>query len=107
MKKLAEICYKHGILVVSDEIHSDMALPGNKHIPFATVSELAEQNSITYMAPSKTFNMAGLISSSYIIPNKEIRKKFSEFSQKNSELASGNICLYKPPKLLTKTAAIG
>lgn len=91
--QLAEICYKHGILVVSDEIHSDMALPGNRHTPFATVSELAEQNSITYMAPSKTFNMAGLISSSYIIPNKDIRKKFSEYLE-NSELANGNIFAY-------------
>ncbi|MFV0472498.1 MAG: MalY/PatB family protein [Paludibacteraceae bacterium] len=93
MKRLAGICYKHGILVVSDEIHSDMALPGEKHVPFATVSELAEQNSITYMAPSKTFNMAGLISSSYIIPNKEIRKKFGDFLE-NSELANGNIFAY-------------
>lgn len=91
--QLAEICYKHGILVVSDEIHSDMALHGNRHTPFATASELAEQNSITYMAPSKTFNMAGLISSSYIIPNKDIRKKFSEYLE-NSELANGNIFAY-------------
>ena len=91
--QLAEICYKHGILVVSVEIHSDMPLPGNRHTPFATASELAEQNSITYMAPSKTFNMAGLISSSYIIPNKDIRKKFSEYLE-NSELANGNIFAY-------------
>ena len=91
--KVAEICHKHGELVVSDEIHSDMALPGNVHTPFASVSELAEQNSITYMAPSKTFNMAGLVSSSYIIPNSEIRKKFSDFMD-NSELANGNIFAY-------------
>ncbi len=93
LKKVAEICHKHGVLVVSDEIHSDMALPGNVHTPFASVSELAEQNSITYMAPSKTFNMAGLVSSSYIIPNSEIRKKFSDFMD-NSELANGNIFAY-------------
>ena len=91
--KVAEICHKHGVLVVSDEIHSDMALPGNVHTPFASVSELAEQNSITYMAPSKTFNMAGLVSSSYIIPNSEIRKKFSDFMD-NSELDNGNIFAY-------------
>ena len=91
--KVAEICHKHGVLVVSDEIHSDIALPGNVHTPFASVSELAEQNSITYMAPSKTFNMAGLVSSSYIIPNSEIRKKFSDFMD-NSELANGNIFAY-------------
>lgn len=93
LRKLAAICYRHGILVVSDEIHSDMALKGYKHIPFATVSELAQQNSITYMAPSKTFNMAGLISSSYIIPHPEIRKKFKEYLE-NSELANGNIFAY-------------
>lgn len=91
--KVAEICHKHGVLVVSDEIHSDMALPGNVHTPFASVSELAAQNCITYMAPSKTFNMAGLVSSSYIIPNGEIRKKFSDFMN-NSELANGNIFAY-------------
>lgn len=93
LRKIASICYKHGILVVSDEIHSDIALKGYKHIPFATVSEQAQQNSITYMAPSKTFNMAGLISSSYIIPNPEIRNKFKEFLE-NSELANGNIFAY-------------
>ncbi len=93
LTKVAEICQKHGILVVSDEIHSDMALPGNVHTPFASVSEMAAQNSITYMAPSKTFNMAGLVSSSYIIPNREIRKKFSDFMD-NSELANGNIFAY-------------
>lgn len=97
LKKVAEICYRHGILVVSDEIHSDLALPGNKHIPFATVSELAEQNSLTFMAPSKTFNMAGLISSSYIIPNDNIRKKFKSFLS-NSELANGNIFAYYAAK---------
>ena len=102
--RLAEICYKHGILVVSDEIHSDMALPGFRHTPFATVSELAEQNSITYMAPSKTFNMAGLISSSYIIPNKDIRKKFSEFLV-NSELANGNIFAYFAAKAAYENGA--
>ena len=102
--RIAEICYKHGILVISDEIHSDMALPGNMHTPFATVSELAEQNSITYMAPSKTFNMAGLISSSYIIPNVIIRKKFSEFLE-NSELANGNIFAYIAAKAAYQNGA--
>lgn len=102
--KVAEICWKHGIMVVSDEIHSDMALPGNHHTPFATVSEFAEQNSITYMAPSKTFNMAGLISSSYIIPSKAIRKKFSDFLE-NSELSNGNIFAYIAAKAAYKNGA--
>lgn len=97
LRKVAEICYKHGILVVSDEIHSDMALKGHHHTPFGTVSELAQQNSITYMAPSKTFNMAGLISSSYIVPNPEIRKRFQEYLE-NSELSNGNIFAYTAAK---------
>ncbi len=74
--KLADFCASKGILVISDEIHSDMALFGHKHIPFASVSEAAEQNSITFGAPSKTFNIAGIVSSYAIVPNNEIRNKF-------------------------------
>ena len=92
MEKVAAICYRHGILVVSDEIHSDMALAGYKHIPFGTVSEQARQNSITYMAPSKTFNIAGLISSNYIIPNPDIRKNLDYLE--NLELTNGNLFAY-------------
>ncbi len=93
LKRLAAICSKHKITVVSDEIHADMVLKGHKHIPFATVSEEAAQISLTFMAPSKTFNMPGLISSSYIIPNKEIRNTFVNFLE-NSELTGGNIFAY-------------
>lgn len=81
LQALAEICRRHDILVVSDEIHGDMALFGHKHIPFASVSNAAEQNSITLSAPSKTFNMAGIVSSYSIIPNKEIRQSFYHFLQ--------------------------
>lgn len=73
---LADFCYDHHILVISDEIHCDMALWGNKHVPFATVSEEAAQGSITFGAPSKTFNIAGIVSSYAIVPNDEIRRKF-------------------------------
>lgn len=74
--KLAEFCAARGIIVISDEIHCDMALFGHKHIPFASVSEAAEQNSITFGAPSKTFNIAGIVSSYSIVPNNELRNKF-------------------------------
>jgi cystathionine beta-lyase len=93
LKQLAVICSKHNIIVVSDEIHADMVLKGHKHIPFATVSEDAAQLSLTFMAPSKTFNMPGLISSSYIIPNAELHKIFVEFMEA-SELTGGNIFAY-------------
>lgn len=76
LQRLASICRRKGILVISDEIHADMALWGKKHIPFATVSEDAEQNSITFCAPSKTFNIPGIVSSFSVVPNNEIREKF-------------------------------
>lgn len=74
--RLADFCKERGILVISDEIHCDMALFGHKHIPFASVSEAARENSITFQAPTKTFNMAGLVSSYAIVPNEQLRTKF-------------------------------
>ena len=76
LERLAGFCHSRGIIVISDEIHCDMALFGNKHIPFAHVSEKAAQCSITFGAPSKTFNIAGIVSSYAIVPNPELREKF-------------------------------
>ncbi len=80
---MADICKRNNVLVVSDEIHCDMMLKGYTHTPFATISDDAAQNSITLMAASKTFNIAGLKSSYYIIGNPEIRKQYSEFLRIN------------------------
>ncbi|MCH5228523.1 MAG: PatB family C-S lyase [Muribaculaceae bacterium] len=74
--RLAEICKEKEILVVSDEIHADMALWGKKHMPYMTVSETAKENSITFCAPSKVFNIPGIVSSFSVIANKELREKF-------------------------------
>jgi len=94
LKQFATICEKHKVTIISDEIHADMVLPGNtKHTPFATVSEWAAQNTVTFMAPTKVFNMPGLVSSSYIIPNEDLHKQFAGFLQA-SELNSGNIFAY-------------
>jgi cystathionine beta-lyase len=90
---IAEICYDNNILVISDEIHSDLAFAPHKHIPFASVSDKAAQNSITFMAPSKTFNIAGIVSSFSIIPNKELREKFHAYLS-SSELEEGHIFAY-------------
>ena len=79
LSELAEICFDNDIIVISDEIHSDLALPGNKHVPFATVSEKAAQNNITLMAPSKTFNIAGIVSSFAVVENEDIRKKYFDY----------------------------
>lgn len=76
LSRLAEICKKKGLLVVSDEIHADMELWGNRHVPFATVSEDASSNSITFCAPSKTFNIPGIVSSFSVVPDERIRERF-------------------------------
>ena len=93
LKELSEICFENEILVISDEIHSDMALPGFTHTPFATVSSEADNNSITLMAPSKTFNIAGIVSSFAVISNKEIRDKYYSFVKKRG-LDEGNLFAY-------------
>ncbi len=76
LQRLASFCHQHNIIVISDEIHCDMALWGNRHIPFASVSEEAAQCSITFGAPSKTFNIAGIVSSYAIVPNSSLRDRF-------------------------------
>lgn len=90
LAKVADICLRHNVLVVSDEIHADMPLSGTVHIPFATVSEAAAMNSITFGAPSKTFNMAGIVSSFSIVPNDKIREEFYTWMDVN-ELNSPTI----------------
>lgn len=73
---LAKICKEKNILVISDEIHADMALWGKKHVPFMTVSEDARNNSITFCAPSKVFNIPGIVSSFSVVPDKNIGERF-------------------------------
>jgi cysteine-S-conjugate beta-lyase len=76
LETITQICIDNDILVISDEIHSDLAYSGYKHIPTASLSKDFAQNTITFMAPSKTFNVAGLISSVVIIPNNRLRNEF-------------------------------
>lgn len=77
LQRLASICAKHGILVISDEIHGEMAFTG--HAPYASVSPEAAANSISFLAPSKTFNIAGIVSSYCIVPDPAVREKFFAF----------------------------
>jgi cystathionine beta-lyase len=90
LEALADICSEKNILVVSDEIHADLLFSGQKHIPWAMVSEQAARNSIVCMAPSKTFNIAGLASSFVVIPDPELRKSFRK-SVQVLHLDAGNI----------------
>ena len=87
--KLADICAEHGIIVISDEIHSDMYLWGKKHVPFATVSENARRHSITFAAPSKTFNIAGIVTSYCVVPDDTLRERFFGWLHANEMNATG------------------
>ncbi|WP_379668542.1 MalY/PatB family protein [Pueribacillus sp. YX66] len=74
--KVGELCKKYNVLLISDEIHCDLIYKGHQHIPFASLSKEFQDLSITCVAPSKTFNLAGLQSSALIIPNKDIREQY-------------------------------
>lgn len=78
LKQVGDICKKHGVIVVSDEIHNDFIYEGYKHIPFYNVDESYKDFSIVCTAPSKTFNLAGMQTSNIIIANEEMRKQFVE-----------------------------
>ncbi|WP_372947312.1 MalY/PatB family protein [Mariniphaga sp.] len=90
LEELSAICLKHGITVISDEIHSDLIFEGHTHIPFSTLSEEAAKNSVVCMAPSKTFNVAGLASSLVIIPEKAKHARY-ERALNVGHLGMGNI----------------
>ena len=75
LRRVGEICLRHGVLVVSDEIHSDFTREGHPHTVFAKLGAEFEQNCLICTAPSKTFNLAGLQISNIFVPNPELRKK--------------------------------
>lgn len=78
LQKLGEICCRNDIVICSDEIHSDIIYSGNKHIPIASINPEIADRTITFIAPSKTFNIPGLSCSAAIIQNPELRKKFAQ-----------------------------
>lgn len=90
LEELANICFDNNIMVISDEIHSDLVFKGNRHIPFASLSEKAAKNSVVCMAPSKTFNVAGLASSLVIISDKTKYARY-ERALNVGHLGMGNI----------------
>ena len=90
LKELGDICIKKNILILSDEIHCDLVLPGFTHTPLAAISDEIAASTITCIAPSKTFNLAGLSTSNVIISNPALRKSFSRIVD-NLHITSGNI----------------
>jgi cystathionine beta-lyase len=75
LEKLAEVCLRHNILICSDEIHHDLVYAGSKHIPIASLSPEIARNTVTLLAPSKTFNIAGLEASVIVCTDAELRQK--------------------------------
>jgi len=84
LEKLVKVCEEKNILIVSDEIHNDLILGEIKLTPTSTISEEALQRTVTLVAPSKTFNLAGLTNANAIIPNKKLREAFRSQASKGS-----------------------
>ncbi len=81
LEAMAEICLRHNVIICSDEIHHDLVFSGNQHIPIATLAPEIAANTITLLAPSKTFNIAGLKASVAVIENDELREQYEAAKQ--------------------------
>ena len=77
LERIGELCLKYHVLVISDEIHCDLTAPGKEYVPFASVSETCKQISVTCIAPTKTFNIAGLHTAAVMVRNELIRIKMN------------------------------
>lgn len=75
LRKIGEICYENHVVVISDEIHCDLTDPGRSYQPFAAVSDICRDNSITCIAPTKAFNLAGIQTAAISVPNEQLRHK--------------------------------
>jgi cystathionine beta-lyase len=95
LEKLAEILLRHHVFICSDEIHCDLVYDGRKHIPFASLSKEVSDSTLTFMAPSKTFNVAGLYASVGIVQNETLYENFN----------TARAGLVGSPDLLSLTAA--
>lgn len=93
LQKIAQICNRHHLIVIADEIHADLTLPNHHHTSYSTVSPEAKSHSITFIAPSKTFNIAGLGSSISYTPSPTLRSTLHSYLD-TYELANGNIFAY-------------
>lgn len=98
VEKVMEIYRKHDVMVISDEIWSDIILPGHTHVPTQSVSEDARNRTVAFYAPSKTFNLAGLVGSYHIIYNQTLRERMEKES---------SLCHYNSMNVLSMHALVG
>lgn len=82
LERIAAICARYNLLVVSDEIHGDIVFPPHQYTPYASISESAAQNSFTCLSPAKTFNLAGMVDGVVVIPNDDFRQRFNHFADR-------------------------
>lgn len=94
LEQAAALFERYKVKVISDEIWSDLILFGNRHIPFASVSEYAHNNSVELYAPSKTFNLAGLIGAYHVIYDPELRKKIETYEKATSYNSMNVLSMY-------------
>lgn len=90
LAKIGELCQKHHVLVLSDEIHCDITRPGTEYVPFASVSDACKWNSVTCVAPTKAFNLAGLQTAAVIVPDPTIRHRVTR-GLNTDEVAEPNV----------------
>ncbi|MDX5473928.1 MAG: pyridoxal phosphate-dependent aminotransferase [Bacillaceae bacterium] len=83
LTQIGELCLKHNVMVVSDEIHGDLAMHGNNYTPFASIHPHFSRNCITCIAPTKTFNIAGLQAAVMVIENETLKEEVELFQKKN------------------------
>ncbi len=105
LSRIAEICMKNHVLVVSDEIHFDLIMPRHKHTVYASLSDEAANNCLVLTAPSKTFNIAGLQTSNIFIPNPELRKQFSDSLRLSNPNPKCNILGYRASEAAYRNCA--
>ena len=90
--RIAEICLRHNLIICADEVHGDLIYTGHSHVPIASLDPAIEARTITLLAPSKTFNLAGLKTSMAVIPNHALREKF--MAARVDMVQTGNILGY-------------
>lgn len=91
LTRLGELCLKYNVKILADEIHADLVYKGHKHIPFAGISKAFEENTITFMNPSKTFNLPGFRSAAFIASNPVLKNAVHDIVVNNKAIGE-NIC---------------
>lgn len=91
MTRLGELCLKYHVIVLADEIHGDIVYSGHQHIPFASISKEFEQNTVSFMNPSKTFNLPGFRTAAFIAANPVLKNAVHDVVVNNKAIGE-NIC---------------